>query len=229
MAVCQALDLRALNAEFNERLRDIFEEAFEDLGSHILELTKKEATKGKCWTALLHRLDTTTSLDSNIRIPSAVTSLQPLLLEAFPESVKAVSALKRFTCRLSEQALRLYIDLRTQYLDSGSAEELLGRGTRPLYEYMRKDLEIPFVGPQTLSTPTSTPGSSKSQDGDRGITMGDINGRVRRSMAEGGLYRVVIECWRDFGVEAEIGKKGTRNSIARANVSKRELKERAKL
>lgn len=33
--------------------------------------------------------------------------------------------------------------------------------------------------------------------------MGDLNGRVRRSMAEGGLYGTVVECLRDVNAGNE--------------------------
>ena len=212
LALCQALDLRALNARFIERLRDVYEREFKGIEALLLETKEREAVKDQCWNALIHRLDTTTSLDSKIRIPGAVSSLQPLLLGAIPKSVEALSVLERFTKNLAQQGLRLHIENKVEYLDSGSAEKLLGRGTRPLYEYVRKDLHIPIVGSQTLSTPTSIPRGNNTQVEDRGITMGALNGRVRASMAEGGLYGVVVKCFRDFGVEGEEGRKTTATS-----------------
>ena len=199
LAVCQALDLRALNARFTEQLSHIFTERYSDiLGSHLSGFREAENLKEKCWTSLLHQLDITTTQDSHIRIPGAINSLQPLLLDALPESVETLCALKLFTRQLGEEAIRLYIETRNEYLESGSASELLGRGTRRLYEYVRKDLSIPFIGPGTLPGSTGVESSrgvsSSGADLERGFTIGDLNGRIRKSMADGGLYGVVLEC-----------------------------------
>ena len=202
LAVCQALDLRALNARFVERLSDLFAERYSEiLGSHLSGVQKAENLKERCWISLLHQLEITTTQDSHIRIPNAINSLQPLLLDALPETVEALCALKLFTRQLGEEALRLYIETRNEYLECGSASELLGRGTRRLYQYVRKDLSIPFIGPGTLPGPTvaesSQPVVSPGAGLERGFTIGDLNGRIRKSMADGGLYGVVVECLRE--------------------------------
>ena len=74
---------------------------------------------------------------------------------------------------------------------NGNATSLLGRASKCMYTYIRKDLSIPFVGPETLKTP-----SCPAELG-RGVTMGALNDKVRAAMADGRLHRVVIRCIRD--------------------------------
>ena len=203
VAVCQALDIRALEAQFSSRMKKLVGQVFvEEIDPVLAVLQRKasaerEAVKERCWTSLLNRFDTTTSLDSGPRLAGAVRSVQPLLLECLPESGEGVSALKAFTRRLSDQACSLYHAVRKEYILEGSAEPLLGRGSRVLYRYVREELHVPFVGPATLATPQA--GSPEA-----GVTLGDLNGRVRKSMAEGGLYGIVVQCLKD--VENEVGK-----------------------
>ncbi len=71
---------------------------------------------------------------------------------------------------------------------------MLGQAGKKMYNFVREDLRIPFVGPETLTTPTS--GKEKGP----GITMGDLNGRVREAMADGALYKVVVDCLREAEV-----------------------------
>ena len=205
VAVCQALDIRALYGQFFSRMKKLFGEVFVEEIDPLLvpqmNASEREAVKERCWTSLLHRFDTTTSLDSGPRIAGAVKSVQPLLLECLPESVECVSALKAFTRRLSDQAFSLYHAVIDEYIRDGSAEHLLGRGSRVLYRYTRKELHVPLVGPATLETP-------KVGSQEAGITMGDLNGRVRKSMAEGGLYGIVVQCLKDVEDEAGKNRKG---------------------
>ncbi|KAL8722856.1 MAG: hypothetical protein Q9225_000743 [Loekoesia sp. 1 TL-2023] len=193
VAVCQALDLRAFHHQFIRRLKSLFHELFDqgiDWQSLLLGAAARETLKKRCWISLVDFLEASTSLDSDARISGAVMNLQPLLLGALPACSETIRGLRSFTQDFSQQATRLYGDVRDEYVTHGSAEALLGHGTRRLYNYVRLKLRVPFVGPETLTAPGE-------ESGGRRVTMGDLNGRVRRSMTEGGLYGTVVDCLRD--------------------------------
>ncbi|KAL8925534.1 MAG: hypothetical protein Q9208_003425 [Pyrenodesmia sp. 3 TL-2023] len=200
VAVCQALDLRALWRGFVGRLRGVFEGLFEELiasRGHLMMMMETAsaatAVQEKCWLALLDRLDATTSVDSGPRFEGAVLAVRALLLDAVAETVEAFAAVKSFARDLEARAVRLYRAVRDEYVhDGGSAEEFLGKGSRKMYVYVRRELGVPFLGPDTLATP-----GAGSEDG--GFTVGDMVGKVRGSMmGRGGLYGVVVECLREF-------------------------------
>lgn len=193
VAVCQALDLRALHARFATTLEhDFYATLDRDLHTHLADPETLSPLQSTCWAAFLNRVNTTMTLDSSVRISGAISHLQPLILSSLAPSAESMTALTRWTERTGAYALELYQTARELHIDqSDGASDLLGRAGRRIYRYVREDLGVPFLGASTLSTPK--PGSRA----EKGITMGDLNGRVRAAMANGGLYQVVVECLRE--------------------------------
>ena len=198
VAVCQALDLRALHRSFLQALEPDFHGAFtQDLHAHLSDPNALESMKKFCWNSFTTRLDSTTTLDSSIRISSAVSQLQPLLLTSINCSIDSVKALMEWTQRMGTHGQELYRVIWKEYVRSPNAGPLIGRAGRRMYDYTRKELEVPFVVPETLRTPKRGKAAEVYEDGVRGITMGDLNGRVRQAMATGDLYQIVVECLKE--------------------------------
>lgn len=151
VAVCQALDLRAFHHQFIQRLKIMFHELFnQNIGwqSLLPDTAAKATLEQRCWASLVDFLEASTSLDSDTRISGAVTNLQPLLLGALPVCSETIRALTAFTQYFGQQALRLYYEVRDDYVTSGSAEALLGHGTKRLYIYVRRKLQVPLSAPK---------------------------------------------------------------------------------
>ncbi len=188
----------------------------EEVAAYLVPEEEEEATtiasvREKCWTLLLERLDATTTMDSGPRFEGAVSAVRAHLFScavAVPETLpEAFVAVQSFSVELEKRAVRLYRAVRDEYSvqdngdggggGGGGAEDLLGRGSRRMYVYVKKELGIPFLGPNTLATP-------RAGSDDRGFRTGDMVARARESMARGGLYGVVVECLKDF--EGAAGK-----------------------
>ena len=192
VAVCQALDLRALQARFLASLEPTFHDMLgQDFRTYLADRKVLDTLQSTCWKAFTNRLDTTTSLDTAVRIRGAVSSLQPLIMPYLFPHANAFEALIGWAERLGKYAVELYIATREQYVKAPNATELLGSASKRIYSYVRNDIEVPFIGPETLATP-----EIRGLSG-RGITMGELNGRVRAAMAAGGLYRAAVECLKD--------------------------------
>lgn len=104
-------------------------------------------------------------------------------------SGEAFRALVCCNKHLHDVTRKRFTDIRRQYVREGDAAELLGRASKQIYTYIRKDLGIPFIGgPETLATPAD------SEQSGTGLTMGALNSRVRAAMAAGKLNQVVMGC-----------------------------------
>lgn len=195
VAVCQALDLRALYARFIAQLEPDFHALLaQGLRPHLVEPRHLGTLQNTCWNAFTNRLDATTTLDSTARIPGAVAHVQPIIFAALTPSTDSFTWLASWTERVGTHALGLYRVVRDRYIQGEGASDMLGQAGKKMYNFVREDLRIPFVGPETLTTPTS------GKENGPGITMGDLNGRVREAMADGALYKVVVDCLREAEV-----------------------------
>lgn len=189
VAVCQALDLRVFQSRFLATLYPVFcEEITRHVSSHMLDTGPLQKLLDECWNVFLDRLKSTTSLDSAVRIPGAISCLQSLIMPYLTPSRDSFDALSICTVRLADTALSLYLDARVRYLEAPDAKGSLGIASQRLYGYLRKELRIPVIGPDTL-------GTSKGSDGDEiMITIGDLNDKVRGAMTDPGLYNVISTC-----------------------------------
>lgn len=202
VAICQALDLRALHIRFLESLEPEFRTLMkEELHMHLASPEDTSALLDTCWKAFKARLDVTTSLDSAVRLSEAIANLQSLIIPSLLPGAMTLNALRSHTAHLTDYAVGLLRATREQYIMNGDATWLLGRASKHLYTYLRKDLKIPFIGPETLTTP-SRPAESGS-----GLTMGALNGKVKAAMADGSLYKIVIACIKDVEEQDLSGRK----------------------
>ena len=203
VAVCQALDLRALQTRFITALKPDFDASLTKAFHAYLTIPESfDALRDTCWKAFMTRLETTTSLDATVRIPGAISSLQALIMPSLAPRIEAFQALMDWTERLGKHALHLFIATRDQYIENPDATELLSWASKRMYTFIRKDLKVPFVALETLATPTPRENLSE-----KGVTMGELNGRVRAAMAAGGLYKAVVDCVRDITWEEAATKK----------------------
>lgn len=192
VAVCQALDLRAMQRRFLESLEPEFHSSMRKvLHTHLRRPESMDDLLKRCWREFKARLDTSTSLDSAVRYPGAIVELQPLIIPSLVMQSHALEALVSWTQRLGKDAVDLFNKIRKQYIANGDATALLGQGSKRMYRYIRNDLGIPFVGPDILATPSCPEQSGK------GVTMGALNSKVRAAMADGKLYTVTAECIKD--------------------------------
>ena len=189
VAVCQALDLRVFQLKFLATLHPQFrDEIARRIDSHMIDTGALQNLLDDCWNAFLDRLKSTTSLDSTIRIPQAIHHLSSLIMPHLTPSKDSFDALSICTMRLGNTALSLYLDVRDHYLGTPDAKDSLGTASRRLYDYMRKELKVPVIGPETLGVPKGGDANNEM------ITIGDLNDRVRGAMAEHGLYKVLATC-----------------------------------
>jgi len=206
VAVCQALDLRVFHSNFLDALHpNFFEELSRRIGPRMVDTGALQSLLNDCWNTFLDRLESSTSLDSAPRISGALNHLQSLIMPNLTPSNKNYDVLSDCTKHLGDAALRLYLEVRDRYLRAPDAGASLGEAGKRIYDYIRRELKIPVIGPETLSSP-------KDKEAKREMTtIGDLNERVRSAMTECGLYKVLVIC---------VGEVGQHESLASKSISK---------
>jgi phenylalanine ammonia-lyase len=202
IALCQALDLRAINIKFQETFHPIFSreihKAFEDCVGEKTWLDKCETA---LWIKFKRDMEQTTGIDSEKRFTSIMDSLQSTVLQFAPCSSATLVALHMWTERCSASALGAYNLTRERYISRPDATPLLGPASRRMYRYVRDQLGIPFTQEKTIRTPepelaeVRTDGiqDSRTQAVDT-PTVGSLMTAVYQSMRTGALYVPVMEC-----------------------------------
>jgi phenylalanine ammonia-lyase len=202
VALCQALDLRAMHMGFLDILKPEFDCMFRDAFSSYLQSPQEVETLQKSlWLAFQKSLDQLTSLDSPMRFTTAMKSLQPLIFESVTTSTECLVTLKSWTERCSARALELFLMNREVYCSRPDATPYLGNASCDVYKLLRERLGVPFIGNETISTPNAENGEFDwgnpvaEQDSFKGTTMGDMIGKVHDAIRTGALYSVVMSCF----------------------------------
>ncbi|KAI9441666.1 phenylalanine ammonia-lyase [Lactarius indigo] len=171
--LCQALDIRAMQAEFKKELYEIVHEELVVFG------------------AMLATLDTTTTMDAKERMARVASSSDSILVKYFtrPQScgVVGLSGLSGFSDSVSERATTSLMTLRGAYL-AGSrgpapASDHLTK-TRPVYEFVRENLGIGMHG---LTNHESFPDGLDIEE----ATIGENVSLIHEAIRDGELQWIV--------------------------------------
>ena len=213
IALCQALDLRAmhlrfletLNGHFAEGLRAAFpEEAWplsESQGTGEVEKLWIGIVQD-VWTAFTKLLDDTGNLDSSNRFETIAKSLQPTILDHSPKTAETLTRLEAWTRHFSSLATSLFTSNRASYVLNPDATPYLGVASARMYAFVRQKLRVPLIQEATITTPEvergdfefdgdDSPGGSTDQTSS---SMGKYVTTVYEAMRSGELYTVVGEC-----------------------------------
>lgn len=204
IALCQALDLRAMSIYFLES----FQEKFIGQTRQIFGISEDNAWLDKCestlWVEFKKCLDQTTCMDSGKRFHFIIRSLQPVIIQAAPDSPETLIALKAWSKRCSALALEEFITNRDRYISLPDATPFLGFASRHMYRFVRERLSVPFLQESTLGIPALGSGETgiTNESTQHGTpTVGSLMTAVYQSMRSGALYGVVMDCLAETTVD----------------------------
>ena len=151
--LCQALDLRAMNAKFLENLRPRIESLTEVTFRGILPSSLLTELHGKIWTKLAQRISQTTKKDSSERFDLVARPAQHLMIDAFLTSQRAGTLFEDdqhlvligdWTSSVASTAKSTFLSTRSAYMDDPDATPYLGAASKRMYKFVREDLKVPF-------------------------------------------------------------------------------------
>jgi phenylalanine ammonia-lyase len=156
--LCQAFDIRALQAEFNRKLITIVEE---ELSAHFgRSLPRHESASifRDILKGMYRTLDSTTTMDAAPRMTKVASASVSVLVDFFTTSpsadLSALSAIPAFRVSVASRATSLLVTLRQEYLSGARgpapASKYLNK-TRPIYDFVRKTLGIRMHGSENES------------------------------------------------------------------------------
>lgn len=213
VALCQALDLRAMHSLFLSALAPHFQQITRQvLGPMLLPDKDMDFLQSALWETFVDRLQHTTSKDSVPRIASGIESLQNLVLSSTTESLETLQALRSWTLKCSESAISHYLTTKASYLAEPDATPFLGVASCRIYKFVRGDLALPFFGEKFIreaewETPELESEETMADSGPKKPSYqstGAMITAVYRAIRSGALFAVAIDCLKDStGTAAE--------------------------
>ena len=198
LVVCQAIDLRAIRKEFLCSLETPFRTMTSDILHEILFTDPHQSL----WSTMVSALNDCRAVDAPERFKSVVVSLQPTVLSHVHtnSSGSLLALLSSWTESMTALLDRTHRSSVKAYLADGNASPLLGKGARLLYDFIRRDLQIPFLHEGMLDTQGSDSVADKAQtsDNDAGnLTIGDYLTVIHEAIRQGVLFLPVMEAIRE--------------------------------
>lgn len=206
---CQALDLRAMNRIFESKLKSAIEESVRSVLTDV-DISGEWQAKAQIgvWSYVSDQLIKTTTLDSRPRFElimrGAKAALMPVLEDANASSSDLLQHLSRWTAKNISTSLSLFNETRQEYIRSGDASDLLGKASKRLYQFVRKELKVPMhrgVVDHPMYQASGDPSNVFEKFTKR--TIGHWIGVINEAI-EDDIWEVVVECLKK-GVDAEPG------------------------
>ncbi len=201
-ALCQALDLRAMNARFMSRLLpEIIEQSTVMLDA-FLPGHQINAFHNSIWATLKASLAATTGKDSSDRFKTVAISVSHLLVEPLrkmretePDALRQsgtegadLSIIKSWTQMIETTSKSIFVDNREKYLANPDATEFLGVASKKMYKFVRNDLGVPMN--RGLADYPMYGGGKKRE---KFITGTQIS-RIYKALREERATSVIMEC-----------------------------------
>lgn len=180
-ALCQALDLRAMQISFLDAFEPVFRADTDRLLANLLDVEIDRARLfSQLWLQFQKMWEQTSSLDPGPRFASIFRSLTPTVLDfTTPSSTSNTSSLREWTKNCSQTALKIFVSNRDAYSADPDARPYLGMASRRMYDIVRNQLAVPFVRTDEL-------------EGE--LSIGSLITKVYSSIRNGSLYGPVMEC-----------------------------------
>ena len=196
LALCQALDLRAMHLRFLEQLYP----QFEDLLNGVFPWMKAAKTETEwenfsqsLWKRLMKEFDRLTTSDSQDRFAQAVKSCQPFIFDAAPEAdpSELVSSIRAFNTCCPPLFYETYLKNRDFYFEHGDARPLLGSASKRMYTFVRDYLGVPFITTKDLQTPSFGMSDKPAKEIP---TIGSLITKIYTAIRNGQMYVPAMAC-----------------------------------
>ncbi|KAF8229019.1 phenylalanine ammonia-lyase [Tricholoma matsutake] len=196
-ALCQALDLRALQKELVAGLTAIASEELATSFGSCLPKHKLQSITSKVCSEMQKTLETTSTMDAPEQMQKVAASSSTILLDfftgpAFVDSAATGSILAEiplFRSHVASRATLLLDDLRKDYLSgargAAPASRYLNK-TRPVYEFVRITLGIRMHGSENYSRFANGLGVEE-------VTVGENVSLIHEAIRDGKLQPVIVD------------------------------------
>ncbi|KAH6845612.1 L-Aspartase-like protein [Chaetomium sp. MPI-CAGE-AT-0009] len=228
--LCQALDLRCLGLEFRGRVREVVRGVvagcfFGGEKGHGGE--REEVVAESVRAAVLARWDLLSHLDLAERCRTAVNESLGTVLECLVDSGASLEGVREYQARMAEALETCYADVRAEFLRSQKTTDYISPASRVVYDFVRKDLNIPInrgvedhpplllrkveeARGGAVGGPNERVGSGVGKNGDlaaldeelalRGRTLGTMAGEIYETVRAGELHDRIMKFGEETGI-----------------------------
>ncbi|KAI9712952.1 MAG: hypothetical protein M1828_001511 [Chrysothrix sp. TS-e1954] len=196
LAVCQALDIRAMLATFFEQL----EPEFRKLLIRYWSPAPGSKAHDILWSRLHAVFNESSHMDLEVRFQYVSGELRATLLDTDIIQGKEAADLAHIASwrdTLVTNLVQTYTAVREAYLAHGDASGFLGSASRRIYRFIRKDLGVPFLHSAMLRSPDGETLSGRSDTQPSPLTVGSYITKIYRAMRSGVLIDPVMACIAD--------------------------------
>jgi len=198
VALCQALDLRAVQMEFERELEPVFKKKSSAwLRTWILEDGQQVMETNGLWNEFVAEYGLHSELDHLPRLQKVMQNLLASSISRVPTNKSVFQAkfpldARKWIDETVAEALIIFNQKMNSQHPSVTIP-LLGSGGVKLYQFLRYDLQIPFLR-NALSDPDSFPRFEELPDG---TTLGTFTSRVFQALKNGSAMVPVMSCLGD--------------------------------
>ncbi|KAH8676552.1 L-Aspartase-like protein [Tricladium varicosporioides] len=201
VALCQALDLRAIDILFRDALFPEFRKLiYKFFSAHKTQ--DLDLFQAKLWAAFIDLITATTQLDSSTRFKLAIESLHSKIINSLEPSVEMIQAMKSWTTECWETSISIYRSTKVEYLAKPDATPILGLASKRIYLYVRNVLKVPFFGDKMLK-PAEWDVPDEFGRTMEFTSMGGMITAVYDAIRSGALLAIGMECLEDTCVRVE--------------------------
>ncbi|KAJ4483808.1 L-Aspartase-like protein [Lentinula aciculospora] len=192
-AICQALDLRALQREFLVGLGSICHEEFSASFASVLPLSESSVVEQHVRKAAIATFEKNSTLDLHERMHKVAASCSTVLVDFLTcssnlEAASSLVQIPEFRRRFSERLALLMVELREAYLfgkrGPAPASPYLSK-TKPVYEFVRLTLGIRMHGSENYNRFANGHGVDES-------TVGEAISLIHEAIRDGKMQSAMI-------------------------------------
>ncbi|CZR66733.1 related to phenylalanine ammonia-lyase [Phialocephala subalpina] len=212
-SLCQALDLRAMNAAFMDKLKPALTKVTTGLLRSQLGKDTIRKLDHNVWGAMNSELAKTTSMDSHDRFVAVARAAQPLIIDALeaanhehasdPNRISSLSLVTEWTSSVALTTETIFCANREEYLANPDASKHLGKAARIMYVYVRGEMGIPMH--RGLVDHPTYKGEGMADGGREKVTTGTQISRIYKALRDGdGMAKAVMRCLEESATEKEV-------------------------
>jgi len=194
--LCQAFDIRALQAELYEGLDTIVSEELNRSFSSVLAGNSLNTVTSKVQKIIRETFDATSTMDATDRMSKVAASSTTCILDFFtgpdfaadPSASTALTSIPSFRSQVASRGTALLFQLRTDYLSGAKgiapASRYLNK-TKPIYQFVRITLGVKMHGTENNSTFANGLGIDD-------VTIGQNISLIQEAIRDGKMQAVVV-------------------------------------
>ena len=190
-ALCQALDLRCIQVNFFNELRQKIVVKTANLFSDSTDEATISKLHQKIWAHFQIEYKHTASQDSTDRFHNIFKSSLSIIMSASNLEKEELSfkSLNLWAKTLGEDAALLYKEQIHEYQGRPSAKDYLSPAAYRVWDFVRNDLGVPFHGGQS--------GFQSARHDYKDVCVGEMPSKIYSAIKDGGLIGVAMACLRE--------------------------------